>query len=113
MVTLHLHVQVRNPVHSQQQNDNTGDFGTTFHYQVVEGACETKHYGRWLRRNNTGLELAKLAALPEDVLAVAQAVSRKLTQLEEKSWSAIVQLTQAATRDLLPPTPSAVKSSWR
>ncbi|KAI0809119.1 muts domain V-domain-containing protein [Irpex lacteus] len=68
VVNLHLSVQ-----RSRQTNTN---FGMTFQYKIVDGAPDDlQHYG---------LDLARLADLPEDVLTEARRVSEKLTALEEK-----------------------------
>lgn len=61
-----------------------------------------------------GLELAKLASLPDDVMAVAKAVSGKLTELEENSKStALIVQRQVATRDSLPHRPREGRLSLR
>ncbi|KAL7421890.1 MutS protein msh4 [Cryptotrichosporon argae] len=57
----------------------SGEFATTFQYTVAEGACKEEHYG---------LELAKLAALPPDVMAKATEVAEKLIELEGQGRNA-------------------------
>ncbi|KAI0344201.1 hypothetical protein BDW22DRAFT_1412762 [Trametopsis cervina] len=68
VVNLHLSVQ-------RTRQTNTS-FGMTFQYKIVDGAPEDlDHYG---------LELARLADLPAEVLTEARTVSLKLTELEER-----------------------------
>ncbi|KAI0089898.1 muts domain V-domain-containing protein [Irpex rosettiformis] len=68
VVNLHLSVH-----RSRQTNTN---FGMAFQYKIVDGAPdELTHYG---------LDLARLADLPEDVLIEARRVSEKLTEIEER-----------------------------
>nr|XP_031863402.1 uncharacterized protein CI109_001277 [Kwoniella shandongensis]KAA5530474.1 hypothetical protein CI109_001277 [Kwoniella shandongensis] len=66
---LHLRTQVNNV------NPHSPEFTTTFSYKVVEGPATVQHYG---------LELAKLAALPPDVLQRATEIAIQLSQLEEQ-----------------------------
>jgi len=67
--------------------DEDDEFSTTFQYKVVEGTTKEEHYGDFLdlrvRYSFPGLELAKLAALPREVMATAWKVVRKLNDLEE------------------------------
>ncbi|BEJ01086.1 hypothetical protein CcaverHIS631_0509430 [Cutaneotrichosporon cavernicola] len=65
-----LHLQVQSNSHMAE----TDEFATTFHYKVQNGKCRDEHYG---------LELAKLAALPADVLETAWDVSAKLTDMDD------------------------------
>ncbi|BEJ16329.1 hypothetical protein CspHIS471_0509340 [Cutaneotrichosporon sp. HIS471] len=65
-----LHLQVQSNSHMAETNE----FATTFHYKVQNGKCRDEHYG---------LELAKLAALPADVLETAWDVSAKLTDMDD------------------------------
>ncbi|KAK0440784.1 muts domain V-domain-containing protein [Armillaria borealis] len=81
VVNLHLSVQKSRPSES--------NFGMTFQYKIVDGAPDNmSHYG---------LELARLADLPSDVLTEAKRVSSNLSALharnEENSES-----TQITTR---------------
>lgn len=74
------------------------EFGTTFAYKVAEGAAPMEHYG-WCfvciytgflhpTKKTTGLEIAKLAALPSTVLQRASEIAAQLSELEEqgKAW---------------------------
>jgi DNA mismatch repair protein MSH4 len=63
------------PPSSQTTQQPSTDFSTVFAYRVVKGPCKDKHYG---------LELAKLAALPDDVMEQAEMVARKLSGMEAK-----------------------------
>ncbi|BEJ08854.1 hypothetical protein CcaverHIS641_0509480 [Cutaneotrichosporon cavernicola] len=65
-----LHLQVQSNSHMAE----TDEFATTFRYKVQNGKCRDEHYG---------LELAKLAALPADVLETAWDVSAKLTDMDD------------------------------
>ncbi|TCD71448.1 MutS protein msh4 [Steccherinum ochraceum] len=68
VVNLHLSVQKTRPTGSS--------FGMRFHYKIIDGAPEdSEHYG---------LDLARLADLPDDVLTEAKRVSERLTELEER-----------------------------
>ncbi|KAJ7813094.1 muts domain V-domain-containing protein [Mycena olivaceomarginata] len=102
VINLHLSVQ--------RTSSSGADFGVTFQYKIVDGAPqESNHYG---------LELARLADLPQDVLAEGKRVSKNLAALharhEEKSESSKIsmrrkallrlrtQLTQALDHSALP-----------
>ncbi|KAJ7456917.1 muts domain V-domain-containing protein [Mycena latifolia] len=102
VVNLHLSVQ-----RTSKQGAN---FGVTFQYKIVDGAPnESNHYG---------LELARLADLPNDVLAEGRRVAKSLAALharhEEDSESSKIairrkallrlrtQLTQALDHSALP-----------
>ncbi|KAJ3551161.1 hypothetical protein NM688_g4876 [Phlebia brevispora] len=94
VVNLHLSVQ-----RTRQTNAN---FGMTFQYKIIDGAPEhMEHYG---------LDLARLADFPDDVLTEARRVSQKLTELEKRKeedskTSKIAlrtQLTQAYEHSALP-----------
>jgi DNA mismatch repair ATPase MutS len=62
-------------------------FATTFAYKVVKGPCQDAHYG---------LELAKLAALPEDVMMHAERVAKQLSGAEARGgW-----MTRQQTADI-------------
>ncbi|KIP02571.1 hypothetical protein PHLGIDRAFT_26530 [Phlebiopsis gigantea 11061_1 CR5-6] len=68
VVNLHLSVQ--------KTRHSSTNFGMAFQYRIVDGAAEAlEHYG---------LDLARLADLPEDVIAEARRVSDKLTELEAR-----------------------------
>ncbi|CCM03700.1 uncharacterized protein FIBRA_05846 [Fibroporia radiculosa] len=67
---VHLHLAVQR---SRRTNSN---FGMTFQYRIVDGAPEDmSHYG---------LELARLADLPEDVLVEGRRIAENLTALHAK-----------------------------
>ncbi|KAJ7756277.1 muts domain V-domain-containing protein [Mycena metata] len=102
VVNLHLSVQ--------RTSKSGANFGVTFQYKIVDGAPqESNHYG---------LELARLADLPQDVLAEGKRVAKKLAALharrEESSESSKItmrrkallrlrtQLTQALDHSALP-----------
>ncbi|KIL62206.1 hypothetical protein M378DRAFT_187403 [Amanita muscaria Koide BX008] len=68
VVSLNLAVQ-------RSRNKKTG-FGMTFQYRVVDGATE--------ELNHYGLELARLADLPEDVLVEGREVAEKLAALHTR-----------------------------
>lgn len=69
VVNLHLSVQKSRPSES--------NFGMTFQYKIVDGAPDNmSHYG---------LELARLADLPSDVLTEAKRVSSNLSALHARS----------------------------
>ncbi|KZT09019.1 uncharacterized protein LAESUDRAFT_742230 [Laetiporus sulphureus 93-53] len=55
---------------------SASNFGMTFQYKIVDGAPDDM--------NHYGLELARLADLPEDVLVEAKRVSEHLTDMEER-----------------------------
>ncbi|KAJ4477826.1 muts domain V-domain-containing protein [Lentinula edodes] len=68
VVNLHLAVQ--------RTRQSASNFGMLFQYKIVDGAPEeTTHYG---------LELARLADLPNDVLIEASRVSKHLTELQSR-----------------------------
>ncbi|OSX68008.1 hypothetical protein POSPLADRAFT_1128862 [Postia placenta MAD-698-R-SB12] len=68
VVNLHLAVQ--------KTRRTTSNIGMSFQYRIVDGAPDDSgHYG---------LELARLADLPEDVIVEAQRVADKLSELEER-----------------------------
>ncbi|KAJ3874182.1 muts domain V-domain-containing protein [Lentinula edodes] len=68
VVNLHLAVQ--------RTRQSASNFGMLFQYKIVDGAPEeTTHYG---------LELARLADLPIDVLTEASRVSKHLTELQTR-----------------------------
>ncbi|KAH9923367.1 muts domain V-domain-containing protein [Fomitopsis serialis] len=68
VVNLHLAVQ--------RARRSTTNFGLTFQYKIVDGASDDiKHYG---------LELARLADLPEDVLDEGRRVALGLQSLQER-----------------------------
>ncbi|KIM39112.1 hypothetical protein M413DRAFT_419584 [Hebeloma cylindrosporum] len=68
IVNLHLSVQRSRPTAT--------NFGLTFQYKIVDGASEDfSHYG---------LELARLADLPPDVLVEGKRVAESLTALETR-----------------------------
>ncbi|KAL1755189.1 muts domain V-domain-containing protein [Schizophyllum commune] len=68
VVNLHLSVQ--------RSRRTTTNFGVTFQYRIVDGAPEDdSHYG---------LELARLADLPEDVLTEAKRVASQLAALHAR-----------------------------
>ncbi|KAF7373569.1 MutS 4 [Mycena sanguinolenta] len=94
----------------QRSSKSGADFGVTFQYKIVDGAPqESNHYG---------LELARLADLPNDVLVEGKRVAKKLAALharrQEKSESSRIamrrkallrlrtQLTQALDHSALP-----------
>ncbi|KDQ19146.1 hypothetical protein BOTBODRAFT_485037 [Botryobasidium botryosum FD-172 SS1] len=79
-----LHLAVQNNV-----QPNSSNFGMVFKYRVAEGpTTDTPHYG---------LELAKIADLPQDVLDEANRVSAYLSDLEAKNREAS-KSTKAALR---------------
>ncbi|CAL1697007.1 unnamed protein product [Somion occarium] len=103
VVNLHLSVQ--------KSRRSAASFGMTFQYKIVDGAPEDmEHYG---------LDLARLADLPEDALIESRRVADKLSELEarqhEESRTTKVairrkallrlktQLTQALDHSTLPP----------
>ncbi|PCH39217.1 nucleoside triphosphate hydrolase protein [Wolfiporia cocos MD-104 SS10] len=60
----------------RRSRQSTSNFGMTFQYRVVDGAPEqTSHYG---------LDLARLADLPNDVLAEGRRVAEALSEMEER-----------------------------
>ncbi|KAI0075934.1 hypothetical protein K474DRAFT_1645947 [Panus rudis PR-1116 ss-1] len=68
VINLHLSVQ--------KSRKTTSNFGMTFQYKIIDGAPERiEHYG---------LDLARLADLPENVLVEARRVAEKLTELEAR-----------------------------
>ncbi|KAF8641530.1 hypothetical protein AX16_009908 [Volvariella volvacea WC 439] len=68
MVNLHLLVQRARPT--------SANFGMTFRYKIIDGAAEDmQHYG---------LDLARLADLPKDVLIEGKRVAELLTKLQTK-----------------------------
>ncbi|KAJ3820212.1 muts domain V-domain-containing protein [Lentinula raphanica] len=68
VVNLHLAVQ--------RTSQSASNFGMTFQYKIVDGAPEgNTHYG---------LELARLADLPSDVLTEASRVSKRLAELQTR-----------------------------
>ncbi|KAL1664819.1 DNA mismatch repair protein MutS [Schizophyllum commune] len=84
VVNLHLSVQ--------RSRRTTTNFGVTFQYRIVDGAPEDdSHYG---------LELARLADLPEDVLTEAKRVASQLAALharhEESSESNKIAIRRKA-----------------
>ncbi|KAJ7938393.1 muts domain V-domain-containing protein [Mycena leptocephala] len=102
VVNLHLSVQ--------RTSKSGANFGVTFQYKIVDGAPqESNHYG---------LELARLADLPQDVLVEGKRVAKNLAALharhEENSESSKIamrrkallrlrtQLTQALDHSALP-----------
>ncbi|KAJ6578861.1 muts domain V-domain-containing protein [Mycena vulgaris] len=102
VVNLHLSVQ--------RTSKSGANFGVTFQYKIVDGAPdESSHYG---------LELARLADLPNDVLAEGKRVAKSLAALharhEQDSESSKIairrkallrlrtQLTQALDHSALP-----------
>ncbi|KAJ7042872.1 muts domain V-domain-containing protein [Mycena alexandri] len=102
VVNLHLSVQ--------RTSKSGANFGVTFQYKIVDGAPqESNHYG---------LELARLADLPQDILAEGKRVAKRLAALharrEESSESSKItirrkallrlrtQLTQALEHSALP-----------
>ncbi|KAJ7270710.1 muts domain V-domain-containing protein [Mycena haematopus] len=102
VINLHLSVQ--------RTSKSAANFGVTFQYKIVDGAPqESNHYG---------LELARLADLPQDVLVEGKRVAKNLAALharhEEKSESSRIamrrkallrlrtQLTQALDHSALP-----------
>ncbi|KAF7326661.1 MutS 4 [Mycena venus] len=102
VINLHLSVQ--------RTSDSKADFGVTFQYKIVDGVPqESSHYG---------LELARLADLPQDVLTEGKRVAKNLAALharhEENSESSKIairrkallrlrtQLTQALDHSALP-----------
>ncbi|OCH88996.1 hypothetical protein OBBRIDRAFT_888728 [Obba rivulosa] len=66
VVNLHLSVQ--------RTRQSASNFGMTFQYRIVDGAPEDL--------NHYGLDLMRLADLPEDVLAEARRVATNLSELE-------------------------------
>ncbi|KAJ7452111.1 DNA mismatch repair protein MutS [Mycena galericulata] len=102
VINLHLSVQ--------RSSKSSANFGVTFQYKIVDGAPdESNHYG---------LELARLADLPKDVLIEGKRVAQNLAALharhkEESESSKIAmrrkallrlrtQLTQALDHSALP-----------
>ncbi|KAJ3510448.1 hypothetical protein NLJ89_g4672 [Agrocybe chaxingu] len=84
VVNLHLSVQ--------RTRSTAANFGMTFQYKILDGASEDfSHYG---------IELARLADLPLDVLAEGKRVAEKLTALqtrrEESSESNKIALRRKA-----------------
>lgn len=74
MVSLHLAATCR----------DDDDFSTVFQYKVVNGPVAVTHYGELVDDPaDTGLELAKLAALPKIVLDRAKVVSYRLSEMED------------------------------
>lgn len=84
VVNLHLSVQRSRP--------SASNFGLTFQYKILDGVPEyTGHYG---------LELAKLADLPDDVLTEGRRVSEIITErnlrCEEESRINVLTLRRRA-----------------
>ncbi|KAF8192659.1 muts domain V-domain-containing protein [Mycena galopus ATCC 62051] len=102
VINLHLSVQ--------RTSKSGANFGVTFQYKIVDGAPQES--------SNYGLELARLADLPQDVLAEGKRVAKNLAALharhKEKSESSKIatrrkallrlrtQLTQALDHSALP-----------
>ncbi|KAJ7854950.1 hypothetical protein B0H14DRAFT_3865335 [Mycena olivaceomarginata] len=82
VINLHLSVQ--------RTSSSGVDFGVTFHCKIV-APQESNHYG---------LELARLADLPQDVLAEGKRVAKNLAALharhEEKSESSKISMRRKA-----------------
>ncbi|KAL0950493.1 hypothetical protein HGRIS_007304 [Hohenbuehelia grisea] len=86
LVNLHLSVQRSRP--------SAASFGMTYQYKIVDGTAEDLgHYGHALGfqqcvkltiPNYVGLEIARLADLPEDVHIKAKEVSDRLTMLDTR-----------------------------
>ncbi|WRT66511.1 uncharacterized protein IL334_003470 [Kwoniella shivajii] len=69
VVKMHLRVENNKII------DDENAFSATFQYKVEEGQAMISHYG---------LELAKLAAFPQEVMVRAKEVATKLSELEER-----------------------------
>ncbi|KAK8864531.1 hypothetical protein IAR55_001781 [Kwoniella newhampshirensis] len=69
VVKLHLRTKVNG------LSPDSPEFATTFSYKIAEGATTVQHYG---------LELAKLASLPSDVMEKATETAMQLSELEEQ-----------------------------
>ena len=87
------------------RRSNQGQFGTTYSYRVIKGQdTNDGHYGErvisliycliveTLGYRKLGLELARLAALPEDMLEVAEQVACRLEVMQEKGASEVLIL---------------------
>ncbi|TFK28344.1 hypothetical protein FA15DRAFT_678431 [Coprinopsis marcescibilis] len=68
VVTLHLAVQ--------RTRQTTSNFGMTFRYKILDGVCD--------QHNHYGLELARLADLPPDVLEEGRRIAERLHNLQIK-----------------------------
>lgn len=86
---------------STTSKDEDGDaFNTVFQYKIVHGPAKTSHYGECrCERADLGLELAKLAALPEDVLSTAKRIAYQLSELEDKGKHIPTLLTVGKQND--------------
>ncbi|KAH8088295.1 muts domain V-domain-containing protein [Filobasidium floriforme] len=83
---LHLHSEVK-------KRSDRNQFATTYSYRVVKGEdTNDGHYG---------LELAKLAALPQDMLDVAEEVAYKLEEAQRKGHASSESRFAAIRRKLL------------
>lgn len=96
VVNLHLAVQ--------KTRRTTYNIGMSFQYRIVDGAPDDSgHYG---------LELARLADLPEDVIVEAQRVADKLSELEERehreSHTNKIAVRRKALLRVTPPTGSDI-----
>ncbi|QRW13414.1 DNA mismatch repair protein MutS [Ceratobasidium sp. AG-Ba] len=102
VVNLHLAVE-------KSTRADPGSFGLRFRHLIVDGKANTiDHYGKldpYLRHLATypcaGLELARLADLPPDVLAVARGISTKLKAQDEARQAASESNAIAARRRIL------------
>ncbi|RDX51557.1 hypothetical protein OH76DRAFT_1378852 [Lentinus brumalis] len=67
---------IKSSLWSQKSRPTASKFGMTFHYKIIDGAPENlDHYG---------LDLARLADLPESVISESRRVAEYLTQQEER-----------------------------
>ncbi|KIY45240.1 hypothetical protein FISHEDRAFT_61251 [Fistulina hepatica ATCC 64428] len=79
VINLHLSVQ--------RTRQSASNFGMSFQYKIVDGSPDNdSHYGRPLMCFNLdkGLDLARLADFPEDVLRESRRVAMKLADLQTR-----------------------------
>ncbi|WWC89184.1 uncharacterized protein L201_004102 [Kwoniella dendrophila CBS 6074] len=86
VVRMHLRVQ------DNKVEDENNAFSTTFQYKIDEGPAIIDHYG---------LELAKLASLPEAVMVRAKDVAMSLSELEQKGRDSTASQALVNRRKLL------------
>ncbi|KAF8885255.1 DNA mismatch repair protein MutS [Gymnopilus junonius] len=76
LIALKVRAYILTAIMLQRSRSSTNNFGMSFQYKIVDGAAEDfNHYG---------LQLAKLADLPSDVLVEAKRVADILTDLQTK-----------------------------
>nr|XP_019046481.1 hypothetical protein I302_05231 [Kwoniella bestiolae CBS 10118]OCF25411.1 hypothetical protein I302_05231 [Kwoniella bestiolae CBS 10118] len=87
VVCMHLRTQQDNKV-----EDDNNAFSTSFQYKVDQGPAVIEHYG---------LELAKLASLPQEVMTRAKEVAISLSELDKKGRDSTASQAMIKRRKLL------------